>query len=121
MVSKADTTYLSKNVSADRRAQSKEVHVNPNAKITDEHLKRIWKCIQELAEGPFEEIQKEVEVTNTFPEEFYELAKKNDLYRFYLPSEYGGWDLDEREILRVQEEASRGPAACACTCITLPT
>ena len=80
------------------------------------------KQIRELAEGPFEEIQKEVEVTNTFPEEFYELAKKNDLYRFYLPSEYGGWDLDELEILRASRKSSPAArAACACTCITLPT
>ena len=83
--------------------------MNPNAKITDEQFEAYLKQIRELVEGPFEEIQKEVEVTNTFPEEFYELAKKNDLYRFYLPSEYGGWDLDELEILRVQEEFSRGP------------
>ena len=83
--------------------------MNPNAKITDEQFEAYLKQIRELVEGPFEEIQKEVEVTNTFPEEFYELAKKNDLYRFYMPSEYGGWDLNELEILRVQEEFSRGP------------
>ena len=83
--------------------------MNPNEKITDEQFEAYLKQIRELAEGPFEEIQKEVEITNTFPEEFYELAKKNDLYRFYLPSQYGGWDLDELEILRVQEEFSRGP------------
>ena len=53
--------------------------MNPNAKITDEQFEAYLKQIRELAEGPFEEIQKEVEVTNTFPEEFYELAKKNDL------------------------------------------
>ena len=54
-------------------------------------------------------MQPEIEVTNVFPEEFYELAKKNDLYRFALPEQYGGWDLSELEILRVQEEFSRGP------------
>ena len=83
--------------------------MNPNAKITDEQFEAYLKQIRELVEGPFDEMQKEIEVTNTFPEEFYELAKKNDLYRFYLPSEYGGWDLNELEILRVQEEFSRGP------------
>ena len=67
------------------------------------------KQIRELAEGPFEEIQKEVEVTNTFPEEFYELAKKTTCIASTLPSQYGGWDLDELEILRVQEEFSRSP------------
>lgn len=83
--------------------------MNPNAKITDEQFEAYLMQIRELAEGPFDEMQKEIEVTNTFPEEFYELAKKNDLYRYYLPSEYGGWDLNELEILRVQEEFSRGP------------
>lgn len=42
-------------------------------------------------------------------QKFYDLARENDLYRFYLPSAYGGWDLNELEILRVQEEFSRGP------------
>lgn len=83
--------------------------MNPNAKITDEQFEAYLKQIRELAEGPFEDLQKEIEVTNTFPEEFYELSKKNDLYRYYLPSEYGGWDLNELEILKVQEEFSRGP------------
>jgi acyl-CoA dehydrogenase len=83
--------------------------MNPNAKITDEQFQAYLKQIRELAEGPFEEMQKDIEVTNVFPDEFYELAKKNDLYRFYLPSEYGGWDLNELEILQVQEEFSRGP------------
>ena len=50
--------------------------MNPNAKITDEQFEAYLKQIRELAEGPFEEIQKEVEVTNTFPEEFYELAQE---------------------------------------------
>ena len=83
--------------------------MNPNAKITDEQFEAYLKQVRELVEGPFDEMQKEIEVTNKFPPEFFELAKKNDLYRFYLPSEYGGWDLNELEILRVQEEFSRGP------------
>ena len=81
--------------------------MNPNAKITDEQFEAYLKQIRELAEGPFEEIQKEVEVTNTFPEEFYELAKKNDLYRLRSCAS------------RKSSPAAR--AACACTCITLPT
>ena len=84
--------------------------MNPNAKITDEQFETYLKQIRELAEGPFEEIQKEVEVTNTFPEEFYELAKKNDLYRFYLPSEYGGWILTS---LRSCASRKSSPAARA--------
>ena len=83
--------------------------MNPNAKITDEQFEAYLEQIRELAEGPFEEMQKEIEISNKFPQEFYDLARDNDLYRFYMPSEYGGWDLNELEILRVQEEFSRGP------------
>ncbi len=83
--------------------------MNPKATITDEQFQAYLLQIRELAQGPFEEMQKEIEVTNTFPEEFYETAKANDLYRFYLPAEYGGWNLNELEILKVQEEFSRGP------------
>ena len=50
--------------------------MNPKATITDEMFEAYLKQIRELAEGPFEEMQKEIEVTNTFPEEFYELAKR---------------------------------------------
>ena len=92
--------------------------MNPNAKITDEQFEAYKKQIRELAQGPFEEMQKDIEVTNTFPDEFYELAKKNDLYRYYLPSEYGGWDLNELEILRSRRSSPVAPAACACICIT---
>ena len=100
--------------------------MNPNATITDEMFEAYLKQIRELVEGPFEEMQKEIEVTNKFPDEFYELAKENDLYRFYLPAEYGGWNLDELEILRVQEEFSRGPGGMrmhpvSYTHLTLPT
>lgn len=83
--------------------------MNPKAKITDEQFQAYLKQIRELAEGPLEELQDEVEVTNKFPQKFFELAKKNDLYRYSLPSKYGGWDLNELEILKVQEEFSRGP------------
>ena len=79
------------------------------SKLTKEQFQAYLKQIRELAEGPLEEIQKEVEVTNKFPQEFYDLAIANDLYRCSLPEEYGGWGLSELEILQVQEEFSRGP------------
>lgn len=78
-------------------------------KLTKEEFKDYLKKVRALAEGPFEEMQKEVEATNKFPEEFFELARKNDLYRYALPEEYGGWGFTEKEILQVQEEFSRGP------------
>lgn len=78
-------------------------------KLTKEEFKDYLKKVRALAEGPFEEMQKEVEVTNKFPEEFFELARENNLYRYALPEEYGGWEFSEKEILQVQEEFSRGP------------
>lgn len=79
------------------------------SKLTPEEFREYLKTVRALAEGPFEEMQKEVEVTNKFPQEFYDLAIENNLYRYALPEEYGGWSLSEKEILQVQEEFSRGP------------
>jgi len=79
------------------------------AKLNEQEFQAYLKQIRALAEGPFEEIQKEVEVTNKFPQKFFDLSIANDLYRFSLPEEYGGWGMDELQILKVQEEFSRGP------------
>ena len=65
--------------------------------------------IRDLAQGPFDEMQREIEVTNVFPDAFYKLAADNDLYRCCMPAEFGGWDMSEVEIMRIQEEFSRGP------------
>ena len=79
------------------------------SKLSPQQFKDYLMQIRRLAEGPLEEIQKEVEVTNKFPQEFYDLAIENDLDRCALPEEYGGYGLSELEILQVQEEFSRGP------------
>ena len=49
------------------------------SKLTKEEFQAYLKQIRELAEGPLEEIQKEVEVTKKFPQEFYDLAIENNL------------------------------------------
>lgn len=79
------------------------------SKLTKEEFEAYLKQIRELTEGPFDAMQKEIEVTNKFPEEFYQLGIKNNLYRCSLPEQYGGWGLSELEILKIQEEFSRGP------------
>ena len=48
-------------------------------KLSKAEFDAYLKQIRELSEGPFEELQKEIEVTNVFPKEFYELGIKNDL------------------------------------------
>ena len=95
--------------------------MNPNAKITDEQFEAYLKQIRELAEGPFEEIQKEVEVTNTFPEEFYELAKKNDLYRSTCPASTADGISTSLRSCASRKSSPAARAACACTCTTPPT
>lgn len=75
----------------------------------EEEFQQYLREIRELAEGPFDEMQNKIEVTNVFPEEFYELANEHNLYRFYLPEEYGGWGFTTTQIMKVQEEFSRGP------------
>lgn len=75
----------------------------------DEEFASYLREIRELAEGPFEEMQTEVETTNEFPEEFFELSIKHNLYRMGMPEKYGGWGLDCLKIFRIQEEFSRGP------------
>lgn len=75
----------------------------------DEEFRQYLKQIRDLAQGPFDEMQAEVEVTNAFPQEFIELSKKNSLYKMSMPEKYGGWGLSAWEIFQVQEEFSRGP------------
>ncbi|HWR42848.1 acyl-CoA dehydrogenase family protein [Sporomusa sp.] len=78
-------------------------------KLSEQEFQAYLKQIRELTEGTFDKMQKDIEVTNVFPEEFYQLGIKNNLYRCSLPTEYGGWGLSELEILKIQEEFSRGP------------
>ena len=94
--------------------------MNPNAKITDEQFEAYLKQIRELAEGPFEEIQKRSGHQH-LPGEFYELAKKTTcIASTCLASTADGISTSLRSCAsRKSSPAAR--AACACTCITLPT
>ena len=72
-------------------------------KLNEQEFKAYLKQIRELTEGTFDVMQKEIEDTNVFPEEFYQLGIKNNLYRCSIPEDYGGWGLSELEILKIQE------------------
>lgn len=65
--------------------------MNPNATVTDAEFKAYLKKVREQVEGPYTEWQKEIEVTNSFPQKFYDWNRDNDIYRYSLPKEYGGW------------------------------
>ena len=65
--------------------------------------------IRQMAEGPFEELQEEVENTNAFNNAFFELVQESGIYRCAIPEEYGGWGMSDLELMQIQEEDSRGP------------
>ena len=88
--------------------------MNPNATITDEQFKAYLKKVRDMVEGPYTEWQKEIEVTNTFPEKFYQSNIDNDIYRYSLPVEYGG--SPRRKSCRFRKSSPVVLRACVCTC-----
>lgn len=90
-------------------------------KLTDEEFRDFLKTCRELAEGPFEEMQREVEVTNKFPQEFIDLARENNLYRYALPGGVRRMGSPRRRSCRCRRSSPGARAACACTCTTPPT
>ncbi|XBX08890.1 hypothetical protein QMP26_12900 [Enterocloster clostridioformis] len=56
------------------------------SKLSNEEFQAYLKQIRELAEGPLEEIQKEVEVTNKFPQEFF---RRRRWFRNFLVPDSG--------------------------------
>ena len=82
--------------------------MNPNATITDEMFEAYLKQIRELVEGPFEEMQKEIEVTNKFPDEFF------------LPNMAGGTSTNLRSCA-CRRSSLVVLVACVCTFIMRQT
>lgn len=78
-------------------------------KFTPEQFQGYLKKIRDLAEGPFEALEPEVEKTDRFPEAFFDLVQESGIYRCALPEEYGGYGMNDLELIQVQEEYSRGP------------
>lgn len=79
------------------------------SKFTPEQFQEYLKKIRALAEGPFEEMEPEVEQTDRFPQRFFDLVQESGIYRCALPEEYGGYGMNDLELVKVQEEYSRGP------------
>ena len=51
--------------------------MNPNATITDVQFQDFLRKVRDLVEGPYTEWQKEIEVTNKFPEKFYQMENQS--------------------------------------------
>lgn len=76
---------------------------------TKEHFQNYLQDVRKLAEGPFEEMEIEVAKTDRFPQRFFDLVQKSGLYRCALPEAFGGYGMNDLQLMQVQEEYSRGP------------
>ena len=56
----------------------------------------------EMAEGPFEEMEPEVEQTDRFPQRFFDLVQESGIYRCALPEEYGGYGMNDLDVYKRQ-------------------
>lgn len=79
----------------------------PGESMTDKDFASYVKEIRHLAQNEFDRMTNYIEENRKFPQDFFPIAIKHDLYRFALPKQYGGWGLSEKQILQVQEEFSR--------------
>ena len=91
--------------------------MNPNAKITDEQFEAYLKQVRELVEGPFDEMQKEIEVTNTFPEESTSSPRKTiSIVSTFPPSTADGTSTSLRSCVS-RKSSLVVLAECACISI----
>lgn len=77
--------------------------------LSDKELKDLKLKVRNVVETDLEALQNEVEKTNVFPPEYFEICRKNDLFRFAIPEEYGGMGLNCVQFFDVMEEFCRGP------------
>lgn len=77
--------------------------------LTEEELQELCKKVRRVTETELEALQPEIEHTHVFPPEYFEICRKNDLFRLALPEKYGGLGLNTEQFFRVMEEFCRGP------------
>lgn len=77
--------------------------------LTDQELYDLKMKIRRVTETELEALQPEIEKTHVFPDEYYEICRKNDLFRLAIPEEYGGLGLNCEQFFAVMEEFCRGP------------
>lgn len=80
-------------------------------RISEEELTALRMKIREAVEGPLEDLSAEMEVTNVYPKEVWEIGKELDLFRLSLPVEYGGIGLCFEQLATILEEIGRGNSA----------
>ena len=78
------------------------------SKLSKEQFEAYLEQIRTLAEGPFERCSPRSR-SERLPGEVLRAGQGERPVPLRLPAQYGGWDLSELDILRVQEQFSRGP------------
>ncbi|MGI5912230.1 MAG: acyl-CoA dehydrogenase family protein [Syntrophomonadaceae bacterium] len=77
--------------------------------LSDQELYDLRMRVRHCVETELEELQPEIEYTHVFPPKYYDICRKNDLFRLAIPEEYGGLGLNTEQFFMVMEEFCRGP------------
>ncbi|MDD9147516.1 acyl-CoA dehydrogenase family protein [Sporolactobacillus sp. CQH2019] len=78
-------------------------------KLSDEELNKLITHTRKVVEEELEPLQPEIEQTNVFPEEFFDICRKNGFFGLTVPEEYGGKGLNVEQFFPVLEQICRGP------------
>ena len=82
-----------------------------NQRISEKELYDLRMKIRNVVENDLEALSAEMEKSNVYPPEMWEIGKKNDMFRLSLPTEYGGMGLCLEQYFTVLEEIGRGNQA----------
>lgn len=77
--------------------------------LSDQQLKDLCLRTRKVTETELEALQPEIEKTHVFPDEYFEICRKYDLFRLSIPEMYGGLGLNTQQFFMVMEEFCRGP------------
>ena len=82
-----------------------------NVRISEEELYALRMKIRQSVEGEMEALSPEMEKSNVYPKELWDIGKKLDLFRMTIPVQYGGMGLCYEQWFTIMEEIGRGNSA----------
>ncbi len=82
-----------------------------DVRISEEELYALRMKTRKVVENDMEALSAQMEKSNVYPPEMWEIGKKNDFFRFSLPTQYGGMGLCLEQYFTVLEEIGRGNSA----------
>ena len=71
--------------------------------LSAQELAALKMKVRNVTETELEVLQLEVERTNVFPDAYYDVCRKSDLFRLAIPEEYGGLGLNCEQFFSVME------------------